>query len=231
MNESQSLLHVKDLHVSHGNVAVLFDVSLQLREGEVVFLVGRNGAGKTTLFRSIAGFLPKRRGEVLFRGVSIAGRAPYSIAQGGIKYIHQDKQVFSDLTVRENLELSSYATSDRDWKPLFAYFPTLEKLLDRKSGHLSGGERQMLLISMALLGKPALLLLDEPTEGLAPHVVTHLATIFSEVRQKTTLFIIEQNLPLVSSIGDRVYCLKEGRIAADISDRADIATASFERYL
>lgn len=225
------LLEVHNLDVSYGNLAVLFDVSLQITKGEVVVLVGRNGAGKTTLFRSIAGFLPKNKGSVVFKGENINTKEAFRIAKDGVKYIHQDKQVFSDLSVRENLELSSYATQDNDWEPSFGFFPKLKLLLDRKAGALSGGERQMLLMAMALIGKPSLLLLDEPTEGLAPHVIKDLEAVFKEVSKTTTLFIIEQNLPLVASIADRVYCMKEGKIEAEITDRAEISGISFEKYL
>lgn len=231
MTDKTKLLEIRDLDVSYGNLAVLFDVSLEVEKGEVVVLVGRNGAGKTTLFRSIAGFLPKRKGTVLFKGENINSKEAYRIAQGGIKYIHQDKQVFSDLTVKENFELSSYATKDYDWDPLFVFFPKLKTLLGRKAGALSGGERQMLLMAMALLGKPDLLLLDEPTEGLAPHVITDLVGVFKEVSKTTTLFIIEQNLPLVAGIADRVYCMREGKIAAEITEHSEIAGISFEKYL
>jgi len=231
MTDNGKLLEIRNLDVSYGNLAVLFDVSVHVERGEVVVLVGRNGAGKTTLFRSTAGFIPKRSGTVCFKGENINTKEAFRIAQGGIKYIHQDKQVFSDLTVRENLELSSYAVKDYDWEPIFGFFPKLKILLDRKAGALSGGERQMLLMAMALIGKPDLVLLDEPTEGLAPHVIKDLEGIFKEVSKTTTLFIIEQNLPLVAGIADRVYCMREGKIAAEITEHSDIAAISFEKYL
>lgn len=231
MTDNEILLEAKNLDISYGNLAVVFDVSLFIRKGEVVVLVGRNGAGKTTLLRSIAGFLPKRGGTVLFKGENINTKEAYKIAQSGIKYIHQDKQVFSDLTIKENLELSSYASKDYDWEPVFSFFPKLKTLLARKAGALSGGERQMLLMGMSLLGKPDLLLLDEPTEGLAPHVITDLQSVFKEVSKTTTLCIIEQNLPLVAGIADRVYCMREGKIAAEITEHSDIAGLAFEKYL
>ncbi|HCO49558.1 MAG TPA: ABC transporter ATP-binding protein [Spirochaetaceae bacterium] len=231
MTDNEILLEVKNLDISYGNLAVVFGVSLFIRKGEVVVLVGRNGAGKTTLFRSIAGFLPKRGGTVLFKGENINTKEAYKIAQSGIKYIHQDKQVFSDLTIKENLELSSYASKDYDWEPVFSFFPKLKTLLARKAGALSGGERQMLLMGMSLLGKPNLLLLDEPTEGLAPHVITDLQGVFKEVSKTTTLCIIEQNLPLVAGIADRVYCMREGKIVAEITEHSDIAGLAFEKYL
>ena len=136
--------------------------------------VGRNGAGKTTLLKSIAGFLKPLAGSITSGHASLVGRKSYDIAKMGIKYVPQDKKVFSDLTVRENLELGSYATKDYNWDRVTDYFPKLKELMDRKAGYLSGGERQMLMIGRALLGSPKVLLIDEPTEGLAPSIVAHL---------------------------------------------------------
>jgi len=136
----------------------------------------------------------------------------------GIKYIPQDKKVFSDLTVRENLELGSYATGDYNWARVTDYFPKLAVLMDRRAGYLSGGERQMLMIGRAILGNPRLLLVDEPTEGLAPSIVAQLKDVFRELSKKTTLVIVEQNLPMVCAIAGKVYALNEGRVVAEIVD-------------
>ncbi len=225
------LLEVSGLNVAYGNLRVLFDVSVTIRKGEVVFLAGRNGAGKTTLFRTIAGFLTPTAGEIVYREQNLVGREAFQIALKGVKYIHQDKQVFSDLTVRENLELGSYATRDYDWDRVTAYVPKLRNLMNRKAGNLSGGEKQMLLIAMALLGKPGLVLMDEPTEGLAPHLITDLTAVFRELSSETTLFIVEQNLPLIAKIADRVYSMKEGKIVAETADRQAIESLAFEKYL
>jgi branched-chain amino acid transport system ATP-binding protein len=210
---------------------VLFDVDLSVGANQVVACVGRNGAGKTTLLKSIAGFLKPRSGSVTCDGASLVGPKPYEIARMGIKYIPQDKKVFSDLTVRENLELGSYATRDYEWDRVIRYFPKLERLMDRKAGFLSGGERQMLMIARALLGRPKLLLVDEPTEGLAPSIVGQLKEVFGEVRKSTALVIVEQNLPLVCALADKVYALKEGRMVAEIADRSEIRAEVCERYL
>ena len=231
MDQENKLLKVDNLSVSYGKLAVLFDVSLTINKGEVVFLVGRNGAGKTTLFRTAAGFLNPVAGEIYFRGNNVARMGAYKVARQGLKYIHQDKQVFGDLTVKENLELSSYATKDYDWEPVFAMFPKLKTLIDRKAGALSGGEKQMLLIGMAIIGKPQLIMMDEPTEGLAPHVIKDLTKIFRELSKTITLFIVEQNLPMIAGIADRVYCMKEGRVVNEITESADIKGMSFEKYL
>ena len=231
MNQVNKLLNVDKLNVCYGKLAVIFDVSVNVGAGEVVFLVGRNGAGKTTLLRTIAGFLQPASGEIEFNGKNLNKIGAYKTARMGLKYIHQDKQVFGDLTIRENLELSSYATKDYDWEPVFKMFPKLKTIIERKAGNLSGGEKQMLLIAMAMIGKPALVMLDEPTEGLAPHVIKDLAEIFREISKTTTLFIVEQNLPLIAAIADRVYCMKEGKVVNEITTREQISSMHFEQYL
>jgi branched-chain amino acid transport system ATP-binding protein len=225
------ILEVNDLDVSYQKLRILFQVSMDVKTGEVVVVVGRNGAGKTTLFRTIAGFLNQDSGSIYFRGQNIGNLRAYEVAQLGVKYIQQDKHVFSDLTVRENLELGSYATKDYDWDSVLDYFPQLNDILDRKGGHLSGGERQMLLIAMALLGNPGLVLMDEPTEGLAPHVITDLSHAFRKISEKTTLVIIEQNLPLTAEVADRVYAMKEGKIITEIKEKQAIENLDFEAYL
>jgi len=225
------ILAVQDLHVSYGASQVLFDVHLSIRAGQLVTCVGRNGAGKTTLLRTVAGFLRPTSGSILFNGGSLIGLRPYQIARMGLKYVPQDKRVFSDLTVRENLELASHATGDYDWAPVVEHFPRLKQLLDHKGGYLSGGERQMLMIGRALLGQPSLLLIDEPTEGLAPGLVDHLKDVLKALSRKTTLVIVEQNLPVVSAISDKIYAVKEGRIVAEISDPQAIKANVCERYL
>ncbi len=224
------VLTVTGLNVAYGESKVLFDVAIRVAAGEVVACVGRNGAGKTTLLKSIAGFLKPTSGTITSQQVSLLGRAAFAIAGMGIKYVPQDKKVFSDLTVRENLELGSYATGDYDWEPVLGYFPRLRQLLDRKAGYLSGGERQMLMIGRAILGSPKLLLVDEPTEGLAPSIVSHLKAVFAELSRKAALVIVEQNLPLVCAIADRVYALNEGRIMAELADRASIRPELCEKY-
>ena len=229
--QNEKLLQVRDLDVSYKKLKVLFQVSMEIHSGEVIVVVGRNGAGKTTLFKTIAGFIKKESGSILFKDTDIGRLKPYEVARTGVKYIPQDKIVFTDLKVRENLELGSYATGDYDWNGVLQYFPKLKTLLDRKAGHLSGGERQMLLIARALLGKPELVLMDEPTEGLAPHVITDLAHAFMEISKKTTLAIIEQNLPLAGEIANRVYCMKEGKIINETTDRQDIKNLVFEACL
>lgn len=225
------ILTVKGLNVAYGEAKVLFDMDLSVRAKQIVACVGRNGAGKSTLLKSIAGFMKPLSGSITSGPVSLIGRKSYDIAKMGIKYVPQDKKVFSDLTVRENLELGSYATSDYNWDRVTDYFPKLKELMDRKGGYLSGGERQMLMISRALLGSPQVLLIDEPTEGLAPSIVAHLRSVFTELSKNTALVLVEQNLPLVCAISSKVYAIKEGRIVAELADRESIRTDVCERYL
>jgi len=224
-------LVVEGLHVAYGEAQVLFDVHLVIPPGTLAACVGRNGAGKTTLLRTIAGFLRPRAGRVRYGSVDLVGRRPYEVARMGIRYVQQDKRVFADLTVRENLRLASYATGDWDWDVVFRYFPKLKGLLDRKGGYLSGGERQMLMIGRALLGRPKVLLVDEPTEGLAPAVVEQLGHVFEELKGQATLLMVEQNLPLVGRVADVVYAVKEGRLVAEITDREAIRSGAVEAYL
>ena len=228
---NDDILAVSGLNVSYGESKVLFDVSLRVQPKQIVACVGRNGAGKSTLLKSIAGFLKPASGTVASGPISLVGRKSYDIAKMGIKYVPQDKKVFSDLTVRENLELGSYATQDFNWDRVTDYFPKLKELMERKAGYLSGGERQMLMIGRALLGSPKVLLIDEPTEGLAPSIVAHLRSVFIELAKNAALVIVEQNLPLVCAISSKVYALKEGRIVAELADPDAIKVDACERYL
>jgi ABC-type branched-subunit amino acid transport system ATPase component len=228
---SAAALTVTDLSVSYGEAKVLFGIAMHVDPREIVACVGRNGAGKTTLLKSIAGFIRPSGGSVVAGDTNLAGRASYDVARMGIKYVPQDKKVFSDLTVRENLELGSYATRDYDWDKVTTYFPKLKHLMERKAGYLSGGERQMLMIGRAILGSPKVLLIDEPTEGLAPSIVSQLKDVFRELSRNAALIIVEQNLPLVCAIASRVYAVNEGRIVAELKDAESIKPANCERYL
>jgi len=228
---NDDILAVSGLNVSYGESKVLFDIALSVQPRQIVACVGRNGAGKTTLLKSIAGFLKPTSGSITSDHIDLVGRKSYDIAKMGIKYVPQDKKVFSDLTVRENLELGSYATQDYNWDRVIDYFPKLKELMDRKAGFLSGGERQMLMIGRSLLGNPKVLLIDEPTEGLAPSIVAHLRNVFTELSKNSALVIVEQNLPLVCAISSKVYAVKEGRIVAELADPDSIKADVCERYL
>ncbi len=226
-----NLLTVDKVTIGYGELLVVFDAGINVNKGEVVFLVGRNGAGKTTLLRCISGFIKSSSGNIVFNGEDINNCSSYNIAKKGLKYINQEKRVFSDLTVRENFELSSYATKDYDWETILKYFPKLKILFSRKAGNLSGGEKQMLLMAIALIGKPELILMDEPTEGLSPQIILDLSETFKKVSKITTLLIVEQNIPLITDIGDRVYCMQEGKILQRSFDKNEIKEFAFEKYL
>ncbi|HSW10579.1 MAG TPA: ABC transporter ATP-binding protein [Bacillota bacterium] len=224
-------LQVSSLNVSYGKSRALFDANLTFPANAVSVIVGRNGAGKTTLLKAIAGFLRPSSGSVVFQGDEICGLRPYQVVRKGVKYIPQDKEVFSDLTVKENLELASYAMKDHDWTRVLRYFPKLRELMHRKGAYLSGGERQMLMIGRAILGKTDVLLVDEPTEGLAPTIVQDLTATFKQLAGDCTLVLVEQNLAVARELADQLYLMKEGKVVAHLTDRADIESLAFEKDL
>jgi ABC-type branched-subunit amino acid transport system ATPase component len=222
---SSPLLLVDHIDVSYGIAKVLHGVSLKVDAGEMVFIAGRNGAGKTTLLKSIAGFLTPSTGCVHFDGKELAGLAPERVARRGIRYVAQDKRVFAKLTVRENLELAAYITGEKladSVARLSGMFPPMEKFLDTLAGGLSGGQRQILLIARALVGNPKLLLIDEPTEGLAAGVIEDIFRLLSEMKGRLSCLIVEQNLPVVARLADRVYAMKEGKVVEELSSRDEI---------
>ncbi len=212
-----ALVDVRGIDSFYGDSHVLYDLSIDVREGEVVCLLGRNGAGKTTTLKSIIGLVRPRSGRVTFREREIAGLSPYRIARLGIGYVPEDRRIFGNLTVRENLEVARQAgdggrsvwTEER----VFELFPYLRQLRDRVAGRLSGGEQQMLTIARTLMGNPTLLLLDEPSEGLAPLVVQMLREQLGRLKQTgLTMILAEQNVHFVSDLGDRVYILENGMV-------------------
>jgi len=217
------LLDVDHLDVHYGRAKALHDINLWVGEGELVCLVGRNGAGKTTLLKTIGGFLKPSKGSILFRETKIDGWPPEKVALKGIRYVFQDKRVFGELTVRDHIELAAFPTEekiDRAIERLIGIHPKMEKLLNSKAKGLSGGERQILLIGRALIGNPQLLLIDEPTEGLAAIIISEIAHILSEMKSKISMIVVEQNLSIVASLADRIYVLKEGAIFREIADKA-----------
>lgn len=229
------MLSVTNLDVAYGNAMVLHGISMEVEQGQMVFVAGRNGAGKTTLFKSIAGFLKPVSGSILFEGKSMVGLPPEKVALLGIRYIFQDKRVFSNLTVRENIELAAYPVkvnmSEAVGKVLQIY-PKMEKFLSLKAGSLSGGQRQILLIGRALIGNPKLLLIDEPTEGLAAGTINDVLNVLSLMRGKVSMVIVEQNLSVVGMLADKVYMVKEGKIMKEIAKKAEINDkTAMESYL
>ena len=215
----ETILTVEGLYTYYGLSQVLFGVSLQVARGECVCLLGRNGVGKTTTMRSIIGLTPPRRGRVVWKGRDVAGRAPYQIARAGIGFIPEDRRIFADLTVWENLDVASRGgRNGGGWtvERVFDLFPKLRELMNRQGGFLSGGEQQMLTIARTLMGNPELLLLDEPSEGLAPLVVEHLKEQIARLKTDgLTILLAEQNIAFSLDLADRVYVLEKGHIRFD----------------
>ena len=229
------LLAVDHIDVFYGRARVLSEVSLQAGPGEIVFIVGRNGAGKTTMLKTIAGFLRPARGSIKFAGEEIAGWPADKVARLGIRYVFQDKRVFTKLTVRENIELAAYAAGVKQSDALdrvVQIYPKISRFLESKAGGLSGGQRQLLLIGRAVVGSPRLLLVDEPTEGLAAGTIDEVLKALELMRGEVSMVIVEQNLSVVARLADRIYCMKEGHIPAELSEPADIQNQSYlETYL
>ncbi|MGE5542510.1 MAG: ABC transporter ATP-binding protein [Bacillota bacterium] len=212
------LLSVNDLHISYGQIRALKGISLDLTQGEIVTLIGNNGAGKTTTLKTIAGVLKPLRGEVVFKGEPIHGLPSFKIVEKGISLVPEGRRIFSALTVQENLEMGAYLRSDRagiaeSMDKVFGLFPILKERRRQHGGTLSGGEQQMLAIGRALMGRPQLLLLDEPSLGLAPKVVEQIAETIVEIqRQGTSILLVEQNAMMSVSLADRAYVLETGEI-------------------
>ena len=211
-----TLLAVKDINTFYDKSHIIKDVSFTVKEGEVVSLVGRNGAGKTTILRSIMGLTPPRSGEVIFGGRPINRLQPFQLVRLGIGFVFEDRRVFSTLSVRSNLEISAMESKERQhpwtYERVMDVFPMLKGLQNRRGMNLSGGEQQLLVIARALMGNPTLLLLDEPSEGLAPLIVKSLGDLFREVRKEMTILLAEQNLKFALGFTDRVYIVGKGRI-------------------
>ena len=252
MSESFTpLLEVREIHTAYGLSRVLFGVSIDVAAGECVCLLGRNGVGKSTTMRSIMGLTPPQSGRVVFKGIDITGWESYRVARAGIGFVPEDRRIFADLTVWENLDVAqrnraasrtgarSHAASTAahpraepitqppiQWtiERVFDLFPTLRQLTDRNGGYLSGGEQQMLTIARTLMGNPELLLLDEPSEGLAPLVVDHLGEQIASLKAAgLTILLAEQNTEFSLRLADRVYVLEKGAIrfsgaAAELRD-------------
>ncbi len=227
------MLEVRDLDAGYGLSRILFGVSLHAARGEVVALLGRNGAGKSTTLRAVMGLLPPEAGRVIFRGEDLAGKPSYAICRKGIGFVPEDRRIFPDLTVRENLEVGWHdgGTGGPLWtvERVYELFPALRTLDRRRGGSLSGGEQQMLAIARTLMGNPALLLLDEPSEGLAPLVVQRMAEHILQLKQEgMTILLSEQNLHFATRVSDRAYILEKGRIQYEGS-MADLAKSEAVR--
>lgn len=235
-NATAPLLQVQGLNAWYGAAQILFDVSLQVGRGEVVALMGRNGAGKSTTLKALMGMVA-RRGSVQFLGHDIARREPHDIARLGLGYVPEERRIFTDLSVMDNLEVGRQrprrwpdGTPAPVWTPekLFALFPNLGEMPQRPGGRMSGGEQQMLTVARTLMGQPLLVLLDEPSEGVAPLIVQQMArTIRSLKAQGVSVLLSEQNLPFAEAVADRAYLIEQGQIAhqgrmADVVGNAEI---------
>ena len=207
------VLEVEDVHTYYGASHVLQGITLRVGEGEVLAILGRNGVGKTTLVRSIIGFTPPRRGAVRFRGDTITRWPPYRMVAAGLALVPQGRRVFPSLTVRENLDVARRAGGRWSIARVEALFPRLAERARNRADKLSGGEQQMLAIGRALMTDPGLLLLDEPTEGLAPLLVREVGRVLGELkREGLSILLVEQNLPLALSVADRTHILSRGLI-------------------
>ena len=227
------MLELKNLKTFYGNIQALKDVSLEISEGEIITLIGANGAGKSTTLMSICGIVPPRSGEVLFLGQPIQEMAPNSIVSLGISQVPEGRRIFPFLTVAENLDMGAFLRNDkdeikRDIEYIYELFPILAERRNQAGGTLSGGEQQMLAISRALMAKPRLLLLDEPSLGLAPIIVKQIFNIIRKINteSKTTIFLVEQNANLALKVAHRGYVMETGRVT--FSDTAENLMANDE---
>lgn len=211
------MLAVEGLNSFYGRAHILFDVALDVAPGEVVALLGRNGAGKSTTFKSLVGLVTPTAGRIAFEGLPIAGLAAHRIARLGIGYVPEERRIFADLSVAENLEVGRQPPRAglQPWTPerLFDLFPNLRAMQNRPGGRMSGGEQQMLAVARTLMGNPKLLLLDEPSEGLAPVIVDQMAeTVRILKREGVAVLLSEQNLRFAGAVADRAYVLEQGRV-------------------
>lgn len=228
-------LSVAELNSYYGPAHILFDVALDVGAGEVVALLGRNGAGKSTTFRSIVGLVARREGQILFEGRDVSKEPTHAIVRGGLGYVPEERRIFTDLTVEENLEVGRQPTRNGapQWSKdkLFALFPNLAEMRNRPGGRMSGGEQQMLTIARTLMGNPSLVLLDEPSEGLSPKIVEQMAHAILTMKQEgLSILVSEQNLHFARLISDRTYIIERGRICysgtmAELETRPDIRDA------
>ena len=232
-----TLLEVKGVNTFYGESHILRGIDMSVQSGEMVCLIGRNGVGKTTLLKSLIGLLPIRSGEIVFNGETLDRKPPHKRAQSGIAYVPQGREIIPYLTVEENLQLGMEALEgglQRDSKIdnfIFELFPVLESFLSRKGGDLSGGQQQQLAIARALLGKPKLLLLDEPTEGIQPNIIQDIESAIKTIIRETEIgvLLVEQHLHFVRE-SDRYYAMQRGGIVAS-GQTGDLSKAVIEQFL
>ena len=228
-------LSVSALNSYYGPAHILFDVGLEVDAGEVVALLGRNGAGKSTTFRSIVGLVARSEGQIVFEGTDVSKSPTHVIVRGGLGYVPEERRIFTDLTVEENLEVGRQPARPGapQWSKdkLFTLFPNLAEMRNRPGGRMSGGEQQMLTIARTLMGNPSLVLLDEPSEGLSPKIVEQMAhAILTMKKEGLSILVSEQNLHFARLISDRTYIIERGRICysgtmTELESRPDIRDA------
>ena len=214
---TDALLTVRSLSAWYGRARILFDIDLEVGRGEVVALMGRNGAGKSTTLKAIMGLVERTQGEVVFRGRDLGRAQPFEIARLGLGYVPEDRRIFTDLSVLENLEVGRQPARDGapNWTPakLFRIFPNLAELQSRAGGRMSGGEQQMLTVARTLMGNPYLVLLDEPSEGIAPRIVEEMANLILELKHEgLSVVLCEQNLHFAALVSDRAYVIEKGQV-------------------
>jgi branched-chain amino acid transport system ATP-binding protein len=229
------MLSISGLNSWYGPAHILFGVDLEVGEGEVVALLGRNGAGKSTTFKSIIGLLGRKTGTIRFRNDDITALQPYEIARKGLGYVPEERRIFTELTVEENLEVGRQPArgTGEVWTPerIYQIFPNLAEMRKRPGGAMSGGEQQMLTIARTLMGNPYLVLLDEPSEGISPKIVEQMAEAIAVMKQSgISVVLSEQNLPFARLISDRAYVLENGKVQfsgtiKELSERDDIRKA------
>ena len=225
-----SLLELDDLHVHYGGIKALKGISIKIDPGQIVTLVGANGAGKSTTLRAISGLLKPAQGRILLEGKSIVGVPPHQIVRRGVSHVPEGRIVFAPLSVADNLDLGAYLRRDKkgieeDRKKVFALFPRLKERVRQASGTLSGGEQQMLAIGRALMARPKILLMDEPSLGLAPLLVREIFGVIREIRERgTTIVLVEQNARMALAVADVGYVLETGSVR--LTDRADALLAN-----
>jgi len=223
------LLAVRDLEVAYGTIPALHGIDLEVEKGEIVTLIGANGAGKTTTLRTISGLLKPRRGEVTFADRTITSVKPHVITAMGVSHVPEGRGIFANLTVQDNLELGAYLRKDKitnaEYERVFTLFPVIRERIKQNAGTLSGGEQQMLAISRALMSKPTVLLLDEPSLGLAPQVVQTIFRVIREINAEgTTILLVEQNAHMALMTAHRGYVMETGRIALHDTTKALLAS-------
>lgn len=223
-----ALLSIRALEVSYGNIPALHGIDLDVAKGEIVTLIGANGAGKTTTLRAVSGLLTPRAGEVRYDGKSLAGLKPHVVTAMGVSHVPEGRGIFANLTVHDNLELGGYLRAripKSDYDRVFELFPVLKDRIKQNAGTLSGGEQQMLAISRALMSKPTVLLLDEPSLGLAPQLVQTIFRVVREINAEgTTILLVEQNAHMALEVAHRGYVMENGRIVATDSSKNLLAS-------